>query len=191
MSLIILGMRAGDGCIWANSKRILSARQLWGRSASSGGWGDNFPLTNFLHPDSLPSASWVAAVLSFHINWGGKKCTRSLFGRNPASWECQLLCLSLFQLAQISAVEQPVWMTRGSILSSDIIRCACGRKSETSVCNSSAMNSTKLVPGTEEAQWKCFADPCLSGTIWDLSLELPTRGGCVCRCLVLIWWVLC
>lgn len=82
-------------------------------------------------------------------------------------------------------------MTRGGILSSDITRCACRRKSECSACNSSAINSTKLAAGTEKVRWKCCADPCLSGAIWGLSLKLPTRGGHVCMCLVLIWWVLC
>lgn len=78
-------------------------------------------------------------------------------------------------------------MTRGGILNSDITRCACGKKSEFSACNRSAMNSTKLAAGSE----RCCADPCLSGAISGLSLKLPTRGVVMFVCLGLIWWVFC
>lgn len=78
-------------------------------------------------------------------------------------------------------------MTRGGILNSDIIRCACGKESEFSACNRSAMNSTKLATGSEG---RC-ANPCLFGAISGLSLKLPMRGVVMFVCLGLIRWVFC
>lgn len=144
--------------------------QLWGRLDISDSRGNNFSLSTFLCSASFPSDSSVS--LSFHLNWGGNKYIKSLLcGRNSASCECQLLCLSLFQLAQLWAAEQPVWMTRGGILSSDITRCACGRKSD-----------VVLVPALQWTVWywlqvqkRCsenVASPELSGAcLWNCQQE--------------------
>lgn len=70
VSLIVLGTRADDGCLWASSEGILLARKLWGRSSISDGCGDDFPLTSFLPLLWFPSDSWVAAdFLSLCVNW--------------------------------------------------------------------------------------------------------------------------
>lgn len=151
-------------------------------------WGQFSP-TFFMQLHSL--RIHVSAVsLSFHLNWDNKYSKSFLYGRNSASWEYQLLCLSLFQLAQLWAVEQTVWMTRGGILNPDITQSACGGKSECSACHSAARNRTNCLEGTETVQGAHCAGPCLPGDKHGLSLKLPARGVSVCTCLVLVFWVL-
>lgn len=82
-------------------------------------------------------------------------------------------------------------MTRGGILNPDTTQSVCGRKSDCSACHSPAMNSPDCLEGTETVQGAHCAGPCLPGAKQGLSLELPTRGGHGCICLVLVWWVLC
>lgn len=100
------------------------------------------------------------------------------------------LCLSLFQLAQLWAVEQPVWMTRGGILSSDITRCVWGRKSEFSACNSSAItvqNWLQVRKRFGESGVLIFAYLELSGAfLWNCQ----QGSGHVYIGLVLIWCML-
>lgn len=166
--------------------------QHWGRSGISDGCGDKFLLASILYLASFPSDTWVAAVpLSFHVNCGGNKYFKSLLsGRNSASREYQLLCLSLFQLAQLWAAEQPVWMTRGGIPSSDITRCACGRKVNLGLVIAlqwTVQNWLQVRKRCCESVVPIFAYLELSGAfVW----KCQQWGEYVCTCLALILWVL-
>lgn len=53
------------------------------------------------------------------------------------------------------------------------------------------MSSAGCLQGTGTVQGAHSAGPCLPGAKQGLSLKLPARAGCVCSCLVLLWWVLC
>lgn len=140
-------------------------------------------LTNFVLAASFPSNSCVSAVsLSFHLNWDNKYSKSLLSGRNSASWEYQLLCLSLFQPAQLWAVEQTVWMARGGILNPDITQSACGGNSECTGCHSPARNRTSCLEGTETVQGAHCAGPCLPGAKTGSFSETASKG---CECLYL------